>query len=180
MRENPNKDVHPSQLAYAGDNFVRYTGEVTHVNQLQLFCWEASEKGLGVHLQAAPSETEKKYKQFTEKKDVITTEINKSILEKYGGAEYLVAPPKEILYGASGESEAYVEYSKSGDVIKGIEKAIPRSKYTEDGKSSAKREKEKARDREREREKECCGTGHSLTCCSYIFFVSFHIVDSVH
>jgi len=37
--------------------------------------------------------------------------------------------PKEILFA---QTEEYIEYSADGKVIKGVEKAIPRSKYEED------------------------------------------------
>jgi len=52
------------------------------------------------------------------------------ILAKYGGEEHLQAPPKEMLFA---QTEQYVEYSRTGQVIKGLEPAIPKSKYEEDG-----------------------------------------------
>lgn len=53
-----------------------------------------------------------------------------SILEKYGGEQYLDKAPKEIV---DGETENYVEYSRTGQIIKGKERAKARSKYPEDG-----------------------------------------------
>ena len=52
------------------------------------------------------------------------------ILAKYGGEEHLQAPPKEMLLS---QTEHYVEYSRTGQVVKGQEPAVPRSKYEEDG-----------------------------------------------
>ncbi len=49
----------------------------------------------------------------------------------YGGEEYLEKTPKELL---AGQTEDYVEYSRTGQVIKGRERAKIRSKYDEDGK----------------------------------------------
>lgn len=51
------------------------------------------------------------------------------IVEKYGGEEHLQAPPKSLLLA---QTEEYVEYSRSGKVIKGIEKPKARSIYEED------------------------------------------------
>ena len=53
-----------------------------------------------------------------------------SILAKYGGEEYLQKAPKELLQG---QTEEYVEFSRTGQVIKGKERAKMRSKYPEDG-----------------------------------------------
>ena len=53
-----------------------------------------------------------------------------SILAKYGGEEYLQKAPKELLQG---QTEEYVEFSRTGQVIKGKERAKVRSKYPEDG-----------------------------------------------
>lgn len=51
------------------------------------------------------------------------------IVEKYGGDEHLQAPPKSLLLA---QTEEYIEYSRSGKVIKGMEKPKARSIYEED------------------------------------------------
>ncbi len=56
--------------------------------------------------------------------------VKKDILDTYGGAEHLAAPSKELLMA---QGEGYVEYAPDGKVVKGQEKAIPKSKYLEDG-----------------------------------------------
>ena len=43
--------------------------------------------------------------------------MSDSIVEKYGGKEYLEAPPKELLLATT---EEYVEYSRTGKIIKGL------------------------------------------------------------
>jgi pre-mRNA-processing factor SLU7 len=53
-----------------------------------------------------------------------------SILAKYGGEKYLERAPKELLQG---QTEDYVEYSRTGQVVKGRERAKAKSKYPEDG-----------------------------------------------
>lgn len=48
---------------------------------------------------------------------------------QYGGEEHLDAPPRELLLA---QTEDYLEYSRHGAVLKGLEKAVARSKYEED------------------------------------------------
>jgi len=58
-------------------------------------------------------------------------ETNKgSILSKYGGEEYLEKAPKELVLG---QTEEYIEYSQTGQVLKGRERVQVKSKYAEDG-----------------------------------------------
>lgn len=85
MRENPyaNTKKTPEELAYAGDNFIRYSGSTNKVYESQVFAWQAAEKGVDVHMQAEPTKTELLNKQFKEKKEEIKTQIQQSILDKY-------------------------------------------------------------------------------------------------
>lgn len=131
MRENPYSDAgkNPEEVSYAGDNFVRYTGDTINMAQTQLFAWEAYEKGSDVHLQADPTKLEVLCKSFKVKKEDFKDDQKKSILEKYGGQKHLDTPPVELLLA---QTEDYVEYSRHGTVIKGQEKAVARSKYEED------------------------------------------------
>ena len=55
-----------------------------------------------------------KTKVFTLKTE-FKNEVNKSILEKYGGAEHLETPPRELIFS---QTENYVEYSRHGKVVK--------------------------------------------------------------
>ena len=129
MRQNPEEKKDINEVTYAGDNFVRYTGDVPEMAKVQLFAWEAAEAGKDISLQANPSAAEKMYKQYQEKKKEISSTVKNTILEKYGGEEHLQAPPKELLLA---QTETYVEYSQTGRVIKGPEPAKVRSKYEED------------------------------------------------
>ncbi|KAG7465131.1 hypothetical protein MATL_G00172990 [Megalops atlanticus] len=131
MRENPyaNTGKIPEEVGYAGDNFVRYTGDTISMAQSQLFAWEAYDKGSDVHLQADPTKLELLHQSFKVKKEDFKDKQKESILEKYGGQEHLDAPPQELLLA---QTEDYVEYSRHGAVIKGLEKAVARSKYEED------------------------------------------------
>ncbi|KAG8439098.1 hypothetical protein GDO86_005346 [Hymenochirus boettgeri] len=131
MRDNPYADAgkNAEEVSYAGDNFVRYTGDTISMAQTQLFAWEAYEKGSDVHLQADPTKLEVLAKSFKVKKEDFKEDQKKSILEKYGGQQHLDVPPVELLLA---QTEDYVEYSRHGTVIKGQAKAISRSKYEED------------------------------------------------
>ena len=66
-----------------------------------------------------------------QKKDQLKETNKGSILSKYGGEEYLEKAPKELLLG---QTEDYVEYSQTGRILKGRERAKAKSKYAEDGK----------------------------------------------
>ncbi|KDQ21839.1 hypothetical protein BOTBODRAFT_99798 [Botryobasidium botryosum FD-172 SS1] len=129
MREAPVKDVPLEDAQFAGENFLRHSGEASGVQKLQLFAWQSNARGNDVHLNANPTQGEILHRQFVEKKEQLKETVKGSILEKYGGAEFLEKAPKELLQG---QSEEYVEYSRTGQVIKGQERAKARSKYPED------------------------------------------------
>jgi len=129
MRENPLKDQDPHSLTYAGDNFQRYSESTTDMANVQLFAWQAADKGSDVHLQANPTQAEMLHKKFKEKKAEQQDTNKESILAKYGGEEHLDAPARELLLA---QTENYVEYTRSGKVLKGQEPAKAKSKYQED------------------------------------------------
>ncbi|ELU05469.1 hypothetical protein CAPTEDRAFT_33844, partial [Capitella teleta] len=131
MRENPfkNTGVDSSELPYAGDNFVRGSGDAHEMAKKQLFAWEAYEKGSEVHLQADPTKLEVLAREYKNKKQKFKSTVKEGILAKYGGEEHLDAPPKQLLMA---QTEDYVEYSRQGAVVKGQEKAKIKSRYEED------------------------------------------------
>lgn len=129
MRDNPNPELNPEDSAFIGDNAVRFTGDAQKFASQQLFAWEAYQKGSEVHEIANPSQAEFLKKQYEERKAALEKEKSRKILDKYGGQEHLAAPPKELLLA---QSESYVEYSRDGRVVKGLERAPVRSKYVED------------------------------------------------
>ncbi|XP_045483843.1 pre-mRNA-splicing factor Slu7-like [Harmonia axyridis] len=126
MRVNPNPG---KDDVYAGENFVRFTGDTQKHASAQLFAWEAYEKGVDVHLLAEPTKLELLQKEYDKKKDQFKNKVHKSVLEKYGGEEHLQVPPKSLLLA---QTEDYIEYSRSGKIIKGQEKEEIKSKYEED------------------------------------------------
>ena len=94
-----------------------------------MFAWEAYEHGTDIHPLADPTKLEMMHKEFKVKKEDFKSEQQQSVLEKYGGEEHLDAPPKELLLA---QTEHYVEYSRLGNVTKGQERAVAKSKYEED------------------------------------------------
>ena len=129
MRENPNPGGDPNEASFAGDNFVRASGDAKALAQLQLYQLDAHAAGQNVHMNADPTTLELMNKIFREKKEKLAASKSNKILEKYGGAEHMEAPPKELLLA---QTESYVEYDRSGAVVAGQEKAIAKSKYVED------------------------------------------------
>ncbi|KAL1939799.1 hypothetical protein VTO73DRAFT_9499 [Trametes versicolor] len=129
MRDNPLKNVPVEEARFTGDNFLRYSGEAPEVQKLQLFAWNAAQRGNDVHINALPTQGQLLHKEYNKKKDELKDTTKVSILAKYGGEEYLEKAPKELLHG---QTEEYVEYSRTGQVIKGKERAKVKSKYAED------------------------------------------------
>lgn len=131
MRQNPfsNQGKDLQETSFAGDNFVRWSGDALNMAKRQVFAWEAYEKGTEVHLQADPTKLEMLNKEYNRKKEIYKVSAKDSILEKYGGQEHLEAPSKQLLLA---QSENYVEYSRHGTIIKGAEKAKIKSRYEED------------------------------------------------
>ncbi|EMD37876.1 hypothetical protein CERSUDRAFT_114513 [Gelatoporia subvermispora B] len=129
MRDNPLKNVTPEEALFAGDNFLRHSGEAPEVQKLQLFAWNAAARGNDVHMNANPTQGQLLHHEFQKKKEELKDMTKVSILAKYGGEEYLEKAPKELLLG---QTEEYVEFSRTGQVIKGKERVKTRSKYPED------------------------------------------------
>ncbi|XP_030370521.1 pre-mRNA-splicing factor Slu7 [Scaptodrosophila lebanonensis] len=129
MRDNPNPQVPAEEAEFAGENFVRFSGDTTAQATAQLFAWEAHGKGVDVHLLAEPTKLELLQKEYEQKKEQFKSSTKTHIVEKYGGEEHLQVPPKSLLLA---QTEEYIEYSRSGKVIKGMEKPKARSIYEED------------------------------------------------
>ncbi|KAF0986121.1 hypothetical protein HZS_8162 [Henneguya salminicola] len=139
MRENPLKDILKGQnISFKGDILDPNSGEIIAVADatslyifilILAFTLSAYEKGVDVHLLADPTKAELLMKQFKARKEALNVDHQKELISKYGGEEHLFAPPKEMLLD---QTEDYVEYSRTGKIIKGQERAPIRSKYIED------------------------------------------------
>lgn len=130
MRDNPNAGTSKEEGdEYKGENFVRFTGDTSKHGQAQLFAWEAYERGVDVHLLAEPTKLEMLEREYKQHKEEFKGKVKGDVLQRYGGEEHLQAPPKALLLA---QTEDYVEYSRTGKILKGAEKPIVRSKYEED------------------------------------------------
>uniref|UniRef100_A0A914YKQ6 Pre-mRNA-splicing factor SLU7 n=1 Tax=Panagrolaimus superbus TaxID=310955 RepID=A0A914YKQ6_9BILA len=132
MRENPFLGVigkEAEAAKFAGENYERYSGEVVQSHEAQLFAWQARSKGIDVHATAEPTKLEILQKKFNEQRETLKDDNMKKLLESYGGEEHLDAPAKELLLA---QTENYVEYNRRGNVIKGEQRPLLKSKYEED------------------------------------------------
>jgi hypothetical protein len=74
--------------------FYRISGDTINHAKSTMFAWEAARKGLDVHMLAEPTKLEALKSEFETKKGEFKSQMDKSILEKYGGQEHLEAPPR--------------------------------------------------------------------------------------
>ena len=129
MRENPNAPPVSADGIYVSENFQRASGEAQQIAKMQVFAWEAEQRGSDLSLQANPTQAALAHKENMSTRESKKASTTQSILEKYGGAEHLVVPPKELMMS---QSTNYVEYDRSGRLIKGRERAMARSRFDED------------------------------------------------
>jgi len=130
MREAPNPG-NPLDLDLENETFEHSQGDHVNMQKMQLFAWQAEQRGDAImNMQANPTVHERQYKEASLKKEREASEARSSILERYGGAEHLDTLPREL---RAGQTEAYVEYSRTGEVIRGPERPKVRSRYEEDG-----------------------------------------------
>ncbi|XP_045499227.1 pre-mRNA-splicing factor Slu7 [Colias croceus] len=127
MRDNPHPEAAESD--YAGENFVRLSGDTASHAQAQVFAWEAQAKGLDVHLLAEPTKLQLLQQDYHEKKQQFKTQVKQSVLDKYGGAEHLAAPDRALLLA---QSEVFTTYNRDGTLLAAAEKSWLKSKYEED------------------------------------------------
>lgn len=93
-------------MEFAGDNFLRFSGDATNIQKLQLFAWNSAARGNDVHLNANPTQGSILHQQFQEKKEKLKDTTKVGILQKYGGEEYLAKVPRELLTGQTEDCES--------------------------------------------------------------------------
>jgi pre-mRNA-processing factor SLU7 len=121
MRDNPYGNGNGE--LYAGDGFERYSGEVKRAVEISSFSWEDGK--LNSVQSSNPTLAEK---MVREKKGEVKRVVDKGLLAKYGGEEYLSSIPTELLV----VDEEYVTYTATGDKIGEKVKVKLVSKYKED------------------------------------------------
>ena len=116
-------------MDYQGENFARFSGDTQEHANAQIFAWEASQRGLDVHLLAEPTKLELVKKSYDKNKIELKNSVRDSIIKTYGGEEHLNVPPAPLLLA---QTEEYVVYSRDGKILRGQERPVIRSKYEED------------------------------------------------
>lgn len=130
MRANPHPDENPEDLAFAGDNFIRYSGDAVKLAQNQLLCWEMQARGESIDVLSNPSQAELLQRQFVERKKALEQSKQAAILAKYTDGKASTAMDPRLRLG---QTEAYVEYNREGKLVKGAAPVvIIRTKYEED------------------------------------------------
>jgi pre-mRNA-processing factor SLU7 len=130
MRSNPNPDKAADELDYAGDNFVRYSGDTRKIAEQQLYEFAAYERGQSVHMLAMPTQAEKLHEQFQHKQENLKDTTKSKLLSQYGGAEHIEQKlPERLKFG---QTEVYTEYTQDGSLVKGQENVVVNGKYEED------------------------------------------------
>lgn len=91
MRENP---VPNSGLVFRGENALRQSGDALSLLEIESFIKEANQKNQQLNLNnvAMPTQAEKFYEYYKEKKENFKSDQLKKILDKYGGKEHLELP----------------------------------------------------------------------------------------
>ncbi|PRP83386.1 alanyl-tRNA synthetase [Planoprotostelium fungivorum] len=124
MRENPNDGTNGEEIVYAGDNFVRASGQTDEFLQQQQF---SMQNGDDLHMQAGPSQAELAFKEHQRKLKEEREKNQKDITAMYGKTK-----TSDIAQQPLQQSEDYVEYSADGAIMQGNKKIIPQSRYEED------------------------------------------------
>jgi pre-mRNA-processing factor SLU7 len=129
MRDLPDpSQVTDPKLSNGTMEFSRPTGDAADFQKLEKFAWQSERIGGDIHLQANPTQAEVRHRQLQAAAEEGRSALRSSVLEKYGGEEHLVVPPRELLKATT----QFVEYSKTGEVLRGVEPATKKSRYRED------------------------------------------------
>jgi pre-mRNA-processing factor SLU7 len=128
MRSNPFPDQDPSQLPFAGDNFVRMSGDAIELARQQVMCWEMEKQG-GIVLDPLtnPSAAEAAHRAMMQNAEERTSIKKSALKERYGESETQELDPRLVL----GSSETQLEYTRDGRV-KGESHIKRYTKYEED------------------------------------------------
>eukprot|EP01096_Ripella_sp_DP13-Kostka_P007684 TRINITY_DN2817_c0_g1_i1.p1 TRINITY_DN2817_c0_g1~~TRINITY_DN2817_c0_g1_i1.p1 ORF type:complete len:597 (+),score=309.63 TRINITY_DN2817_c0_g1_i1:38-1792(+) len=129
MRDNPTPHKNIEDISFAGENFVRRTGEYHQLWDREKFATQAAENGQEINLHSAPSLTEIAERNFKQKQNAQKELEKKAIIERYGAQEHSKNIPRAILLG---QTEVEVEYTPEGTLKNSNLSSIPRSRWEED------------------------------------------------
>lgn len=124
MRANPNPHENPETSMYAGDNFVRYSGDALELAKTQVLCWDleqqqAAGKGkvedggeedgqLSVDLLSNPSQAELAMKAYSGRKSELERKQREDIMRKYGAGSSSSSGGGGIAEGGQGRTNTVI------------------------------------------------------------------------
>ena len=127
MRANPTPHLPLDQVSFAGDNFVRNSGEANELEKLEAFASmrSASSSSDSNMIHTTPTALNLAKKEFEERKAKLAAEKKRKIEDQYGKMN---APPPRNLPASS---SSYSEWANDGTILKGAAD-IPVSRFEED------------------------------------------------
>jgi pre-mRNA-processing factor SLU7 len=129
MRANPYPNANPEDVPFAGDNFLRYSGDALKLSQNQVLCWEMQARGENVDVISNPSQAEYLQKLHVDKKETHKSARKDELLKRYGADSVSQQMDPRLLLG---QSERYVEYDTQGKKLQESRASTSVTKYCED------------------------------------------------
>lgn len=130
MREDPTPWLDASQKTFAGDNFVRGTGDAAAFAAMQQHALATTADDAALNVQALPSAAEALYKEYQKKKEALVGKRGEDVRATYGDASANAERPDMSLL--VGQTEIERHYDRSGRVVSGGPARVVKSRYRED------------------------------------------------
>ena len=135
MREDPGTAPLLQGLPYAGDAFVRDSGDAASFNDMRLFAWNTATEA-----HANPTEAERLHRAHLAERHVQRTAVKRELLDRYGGAEHFLDPAAAARLPSISTDDAPVTYTVQPPPTASLEEKNPGNhtdkwgSYEEDGK----------------------------------------------
>ncbi|KAK1938519.1 putative mRNA processing-related protein [Babesia divergens] len=128
LRDDPLIGMENTGLhTFRGDNEVFTSGDAKKPKEIEMFAWEAQQKGIEVQYMAQPTELEFMFKEHREKRDKEKEAKRKALLERFGGSEFL-GGNKDVAEPPTSKAQD----SKSADTTSDTVRVTISSSYAED------------------------------------------------
>lgn len=123
-----------------GQFIRRLTGKAEEHSRYRKLADEAAENGGTIHMEKGPTASLLKFKELEKARRQEDEKLRSSLLDKYGGQEYLDKNrPQEV---DEAPNDKYIEYTETGEIIKKNsaekEESVDQDKETEKSESIAK------------------------------------------
>jgi len=115
-------------------NFVLCQGDdLAGFQQQTAFAYQTQQTGdskSSVSITADPTRNELAFRRFKKTREEVKSSVRKELLDRYGGQEHLEPVfDQDLLFE---QSDVYHEYRPDGEVMKGPNRLVPKSRYEED------------------------------------------------